>query len=875
MASRGAIQQGETVAVPRTRGLSLPFDPVLLLAVLALAACSLITVAAATADDVAGNPHYFVTRQALYFGAGGVLAILLWRMDYSRLREVKLVIYGLLIASILAVMAFGSVARGSRRAIDLPFFSFQASELGKVLLIVSLSAFMVDSARRLGDRRTTARIMLLALIPAALVMLQPDLGSALVYIVIGLATLFVAGTPWRHFAALGALVAVAVALALVALPAAGVSVLHGYQKDRLTAFLHPSDTASKESYQQHQSRIAIGSGEKTGRGDDATQTRYNFLPEHHTDFVFAVVGERWGFAGAALVLSLYALLIWRGLRILTVREEPVRRNRRRRHRLDAAVPGLRQRRDERGNHADHRHSAAADELRRLLDRHHHAGDRPPAVDSCTGASRGGVEGTGAHLLNRNELRPVKKQVLVSVDAWETRVALLEQAGTPTAPAARRRPKGADSALAGYRVAELYIERRGSRSIVGNVYLGKVDNVLDGLEAAFIDIGLEKNGFLHIDEIVLPGVDIPRRGRGQEGGKRISEILRPGQEVVVQVVKDPLKTKGARLSMDLTIAGRYMVYTPTGEGLGVSKRLEDKERERLRRQVKGLDLKGGGAIVRTAAHGAVREDFERELPYLFKLHEVLQQRVKKQTAPSLVFQEADLSVRVVRDIFSADFERAIVDDEKQYQRLVSFFTRTAPELVDRVELHQGSAPLFEEAGVDEVIAGLTSRRVDLPERRLPEHRLRRGADRLRRELRLVRRPRQAGPARGHDHQDEPRGRRRGRAPAAAARHRRHHRHRLHRHGEGAQPRGRPEDVPPGARPGPHEDVHRGDLEARARRDDAPERDRGRARDHLPHLPDLRRRRRRPQRGDGRDRVRPPAARARGARAAHDRGVPRSR
>ncbi|HMS61677.1 MAG TPA: ribonuclease E, partial [Solirubrobacteraceae bacterium] len=152
---------------------------------------------------------------------------------------------------------------------------------------------------------------------------------------------------------------------------------------------------------------------------------------------------------------------------------------------------------------------------------------------------------------------MKKQVLVSVDAWETRVALLEQAGTPTAASKGKRPKGAQSALAGYRVAELYLERRGSRSIVGNIYKGKVDNVLDGLEAAFIDIGLEKNGFLHIDEIVLPGVEIPRRGRGQEGGKRISEILKPGMEVVVQVVKDPLKTKGARLSMDLTIAGRYM------------------------------------------------------------------------------------------------------------------------------------------------------------------------------------------------------------------------------------------------------------------------------------------------------------------------------
>lgn len=317
MATRGAIQQGETVAVQRARALTLPFDPVLALAVVALAACSLITLGTATADDIPGDPGHFVTRQAVYFAVGGLLAVLVWRLDYSRLRELKVVVYGLLIASILAVMAFGSVARGSRRAIDLPFFSFQSSELGKVLLIVSLSAFMVDQARRLADRRTTARVMLLALVPAALVMLQPDLGSALVYIVIGLATLFVAGAPWRHFAALGSLAVVAVALALVVLPTAGVSVLHEYQKDRLTAFLHPSDTANRESYQQNQSRIAIGSGEKTGRGDDATQTKYDFLPEHHTDFVFAVVGERWGFAGAAFVLSLYALLIWRGLRILT------------------------------------------------------------------------------------------------------------------------------------------------------------------------------------------------------------------------------------------------------------------------------------------------------------------------------------------------------------------------------------------------------------------------------------------------------------------------------------------------------------------------------------------------------------------------------
>src|SRR5215217_3597234 len=312
---------------------------------------------------------------------------------------------------------------------------------------------------------------------------------------------------------------------------------------------------------------------------------------------------------------------------------------------------------------------------------------------------------------------MKKQLLVSVDRGETRVALLEASGTPGAAKKEKSPasRSKKDPAPGYRVAELYFERRGARSIVGNIYKGKVDNVLAGLEAAFVDIGLEKNGFLHVDEIVIPGVDVGRRGRG--GGKdtvsKITELIKPGQEIVVQVVKDPLKSKGARLSMELTIAGRYMVYAPTGEGVGVSRRLDDKERERLRREAKGLDLRGGGAIIRTAAHGASREDFERELQYLFKLREVLDKRVAGTVAPSLVFQEADLSVRVVRDIFSEHFERAIVDDPKQHQRLVSFFSRTAPELVDRVELWQDSEPLFDAYGVEDVIRGLVSRRVDLP------------------------------------------------------------------------------------------------------------------------------------------------------------------
>ncbi len=312
---------------------------------------------------------------------------------------------------------------------------------------------------------------------------------------------------------------------------------------------------------------------------------------------------------------------------------------------------------------------------------------------------------------------MKKQVLVSVDRGETRVALLEATGTVAAarrPSRRRRRRGGNPA-AGYRVAELYLERRGGRSIVGNIYKGKVDNVLAGLEAAFVDIGLEKNGFLHVDEIVLPGVETPKRGRGAGGrdGQKIHDLLRPGQEIVVQVVKDPLKTKGARLSMELAVPGRYMVYSPQGEGVGVSRRLPDKERDRLRREAAKLDLQGGGAIIRTAAYGARREDFERELQYLFKLHEVLDKRVEETQAPDLVFQEADLSVRVVRDIFSEHFERAVVDDEKQHQRLVSFFTRTAPELVDRVELWDEDTSLFESYDVEREIVGTLSRRVDLP------------------------------------------------------------------------------------------------------------------------------------------------------------------
>ncbi|HEX2392583.1 MAG TPA: Rne/Rng family ribonuclease [Solirubrobacterales bacterium] len=291
---------------------------------------------------------------------------------------------------------------------------------------------------------------------------------------------------------------------------------------------------------------------------------------------------------------------------------------------------------------------------------------------------------------------MKKTILVSAERGETRVAVLEA-----------KQKGSKAS-----VAELYIERRGRRSIVGNIYKGKVDNVLPGMEAAFVDIGLERNGFLHVDEIVLPGGEqAPRRGRGS--GRRINELIKPGQEILVQVVKDPLKSKGARLSMNLSIAGRYLVFAPQGSGVGVSRRLADKERDRLRKMVDRTYKGPGGLIVRTAAHGAKKPDFVREIGYLHRLNEILERRSESSKAPALVFQEADLSVRVLRDVFLSEFERAVIDSEKQFERVTGFFQRTAPELVGGVELYKGSKPLFEKYKIDEEIESTLSRRVDLP------------------------------------------------------------------------------------------------------------------------------------------------------------------
>jgi len=296
----------------------LRMDPWVAGAAIALIVTSVLVLAFTTKGDVQGNPYFFVIRQSIYGIVGVALMFALARIDYSRYRELRVGIYTAMVMSITLVLLVGAAARGSKRWIELPFFTFQPSELGKLLLIVALAGFVIDRTRRQSEMQRTARLLLLGIVPALLVALQPDLGTALVYGIITLTVLFIGGISWTHFAALGGLALAAVAVVLVVAPAVGMPVLTGEQQDRITSFLNPSDDPSDSSYQTNQALIAIGSGGKTGLGDDATQARAGFLPEGRTDFIFAVTAERWGFVGAAFVLSLLALLIWRALRIATL-----------------------------------------------------------------------------------------------------------------------------------------------------------------------------------------------------------------------------------------------------------------------------------------------------------------------------------------------------------------------------------------------------------------------------------------------------------------------------------------------------------------------------------------------------------------------------
>jgi rod shape determining protein RodA len=294
-------------------------DWVLLAGIVGLVAVGLWAVSGVTRFDLANDPNHYLNRQIIYVCVGALALVVALFIDPDIYRRFWRPIYIGTVSLIVNVLVVGRAARGSTRWIDLGVITFQPSEFGKLLFVLAIAGFLAERARGGGDVGTTMRVLGLGAIPVVLVMAQPDLGTALVYMAALAAMLFVAGTPWRQLGALGALALVAVVTVLWAGPAVGVDFLKPYQKSRLTCFVHPQKCTVDARYNLEQSIAAVGAGQLNGRGlKNSTQTRLNFLPEHGTDFVFASYGEQRGFVGASVLLALYLLVLWRALRVVTL-----------------------------------------------------------------------------------------------------------------------------------------------------------------------------------------------------------------------------------------------------------------------------------------------------------------------------------------------------------------------------------------------------------------------------------------------------------------------------------------------------------------------------------------------------------------------------
>lgn len=294
-------------------------DWVLFAAVAALVAYGLWGVAGITRFDVEGNESYYVVRQTIAIALGSAGLLLALAIDPDRLRRAQKPIFVLTIVLMLLVYALADETRGSKRWLEVGPFQFQPSEFGKLLFVLALGGFLADRARRLHEPRVVLSAIGLAAIPIVLVFKQPDLGTSLVYMAAVAACLFVAGARWAHLLALAAAGLAVVLAVLVLLPKVGVEMLEPYQQERLTGFTNPDSDPSGTTYNVTQSITAVGSGGLDGRGvNGATQTRLDYLPEHATDFVFASFAEQRGFLGAALLLGLYLLVVWRALRVVTV-----------------------------------------------------------------------------------------------------------------------------------------------------------------------------------------------------------------------------------------------------------------------------------------------------------------------------------------------------------------------------------------------------------------------------------------------------------------------------------------------------------------------------------------------------------------------------
>lgn len=246
------------------------------------------------------------------------------------------------------------------------------------------------------------------------------------------------------------------------------------------------------------------------------------------------------------------------------------------------------------------------------------------------------------------------------------------------------------------LVETYVTKSARRSLVGNVYLGRVQNVLRGMEAAFVDIGQTRNAVLYIGEV---GSELNDNEESDEdgatpSGQRIDDVLATGQSLLVQVTKDPMGTKGARLTTEVSIAGRYLVLVPRGAGHGISRRLDDRERHRLRDVARRIRPDGHGVIIRTAAEGVEEEELARDVARLTRLWEEISSRAERGSAPLEIYVEPDLVIRTVRDLFSRDYDRLVIEDRENYERVVAYLQAVAPELAERVSHHTGPESLFD-------------------------------------------------------------------------------------------------------------------------------------------------------------------------------------
>lgn len=287
------------------------------------------------------------------------------------------------------------------------------------------------------------------------------------------------------------------------------------------------------------------------------------------------------------------------------------------------------------------------------------------------------------------------EILVNVGPTETRDALIENGV----------------------LQEVYIERAQSKGYVGNIYKGKVVRVLPGMQAAFVDIGQERAGFIHVADLAPRGEDGLETRLSENAD--IRNYLREGQELLVQVIKDPISTKGARLTSHLSVSARYLVYMPYTDHIGVSARIEDEaERERLKQAVSGLaeehkeQYKVGGFIVRTAAEGASAEEFRADIPFVFRVWSDVEQAIKSSKAPAIVYEDMPLYMRTIRDLMRPNIEKVRIDSREAFQRMQSFAKHYAPEIGSKLEHYPGERPIFDLYGVEDELQKALEVKVNL-------------------------------------------------------------------------------------------------------------------------------------------------------------------